>query len=79
MVDQKVHFKYNYGMIKVKNKTETKEFESLELAMSWAKTLNEVVTIQVNGHEFVGMFGADEIKEGVLPDGHTYTWKKRRI
>ena len=22
--------------------------------------------------------GADEIKDGVLPSGHTYTWMKRR-
>lgn len=66
-------------MIEVKNKTETKEFETLELAMDWAKTLNEFVSISVNGHEFVGRFGSDEIKQGVLPDGHEYTWKKRRI
>jgi hypothetical protein len=66
-------------MIEVKNKTETREFETLALAMDWAKTLDEFVTISVNGHEFVGRFGSDEIKQGVLPDGHTYTWKKRRI
>lgn len=66
-------------MIQVKNKKETREFETLALAMDWAKTLNEVVVIHANGHEFIGRFGADEIKEGVLPDGHTYTWKKRRI
>ena len=66
-------------MIQVKNKKETREFDTLALAMDWAKTLNEVVVIHVNGHEFVGRFGADEIKAGVLPDGHTYTWKKRRI
>jgi hypothetical protein len=66
-------------MIEVKNKEETREFETLELAMDWAKTLNEFVSISVNGHESVGRFGSDEIKQGVLPDGHTYTWKKRRI
>lgn len=66
-------------MIQVKNKNHTRKFETLALAMDWAKTLDEVVTIHVNGHEFIGRFGADEIKEGVLPDGHTYTWKKRRI
>ena len=79
MVDQIAHFLYNYGMIKVKNKTETKEFETLALAMDWAKTLNEVVVIHANGHEFVGKFGVDSIKEGVCPDGVAYTWKKRRI
>ena len=66
-------------MIEVKNKTETRQFESLDLAMAWAKTLNEFVTIHINGHEFVGLFGSDEIKQGVLPDGHAYTWKKRRL
>jgi hypothetical protein len=66
-------------MIEVKNKTETREFETFELAMNWAKTLNEFVSINFNGHEFVGKFGSDEIKQGVLPDGHEYTWKKRRI
>jgi hypothetical protein len=28
--------------------------------------------------EIVGMFGADEVKDGKLPDGHAYTWMKRR-
>ena len=79
MVDQNTHLLYNTHMIEVKNKNQTREFETLALAMDWAKTLNEFVTISVNGHEFVGRFGADEIKQGVLPDGHTYTWKKRRI
>lgn len=27
----------------------------------------------------VGKQGVDEIKNGVLPDGTDYTWKKRRI
>ena len=66
-------------MIKVKNKQETKEFETLALAMDWAKTLDEFVTIHVNGMELVGKFGSDSVKEGVLPDGNAYTWKKRRI
>jgi len=65
-------------MIEVKNKTGTREFETLALAIDWAKELGEFVTISVNGHEFVGKFGSDEIKEGMLPDGVAYTWKKRR-
>jgi hypothetical protein len=79
LVDRMVHFVYNHGMVEVKNKTETREFESLEQAMAWAKTLDEFVSIHVNGHEFVGLFGSDEITQGVLPDGHAYTWKKRRL
>ena len=65
-------------MIEVKSKTKRKEFETLALAMDWAKELGEFVTIKVNGMELVGKFGADEIKDGVLPDGADYTWKKRR-
>ena len=79
LVDRMVHFVYNHGMVEVKNKTETREFESLEQAMAWAKTLDEFVSIHVNGHEFVGLFGSDEITQVVLPDGHAYTWKKRRL
>jgi hypothetical protein len=44
-------------MIQVKNKNQTREFETLALAMDWAKTLNEFVSINFNGHEFVGKFG----------------------
>ena len=66
-------------MIEVKNNTETKEFETLDLAMEWAKELGDFVTIRVNGMKFVGRFGADSIKDGKCPDGVDYTWKKRRI
>jgi hypothetical protein len=66
-------------MIQVKSKTKTKEFETLDLAMSWAKNVNEFVTITVNGMEIVGRFGADSIVDGKCPDGVDYTWRKRRI
>ena len=66
-------------MIEVKNNTETKEFETLDLAMEWAKESGDFVTINFNGMEFVGRFGADSIKDGKCPDGVDYTWKKRRI
>ena len=66
-------------MIEVKNNTETREFETLDLAMDWAKESGDFVTIKVNGMEFVGRFGADSIKDGKCPDGVDYTWKKRRI
>ena len=66
-------------MIQVKSKTKTKEFETLDLAMTWAKTVDEFVTIQINGMEIVGRFGADSIVDGKCPDGVNYTWKKRRI
>jgi hypothetical protein len=66
-------------MIEVKNKTETREFETLALAMDWAKELGEFVTIKINGMELVGKFGADSVVDGKCPDGVDYTWKKRRI
>ena len=72
-------WRYNSGMIQVKSKTKIKEFETLDLAMSWAKTVDEFVTITVNGMEIVGRFGADSIVNGKCPDGVDYTWKKRRI
>jgi hypothetical protein len=66
-------------MIEVKSKTNIKEFETLALAMDWAKELGEFVTITINGMELVGMFGADSIVDGKCPDGVDYTWKKRRL
>ena len=66
-------------MIQVKSKTKIKEFETLDLAMTWAKDVNEFVTIQVNGMEIVGLFGADSIVDSKCPDGVDYTWRKRRI
>jgi len=66
-------------MIEVKSKENSKEFETLTLAMAWAKELGEFVTIRVNGMELVGKFGADSIVDGKCPDGVDYTWKKRRI
>jgi len=65
-------------MITVKHNTETHEFDTLDLAMVWAKELGEFVTIQFNGSEVVGKFGADGIKDGKLPNSEAYTWKKRR-
>jgi hypothetical protein len=47
--------------------------------MAFAKELGILVTINGGGMEIVGKFGADEIKDGLLPDGADYTWKKRRI
>jgi hypothetical protein len=65
-------------LITVKHDTEIHEFETLDQAMAWAKELGEFVTIQFNGVEVVGKFGADGIVDGKFPDGEHYTWKKRR-
>ena len=53
------------------------KFETLELAMNHAKTLNEFVVIKGDNVEIVGMFGADTIKDGKCPDGVEYSWMKR--
>ena len=56
-----------------------REFDGLTLAIEWANTIAEFVTIKGNGMEIVGRFGVDSIKDGRCPDGVEYTWKKRRI
>ena len=65
-------------MITVKHNTETHEFESLDQAMEWAKAIGEFVTIEFDGKQVVGIFGADSVLDGKLPNGETYRWKKRR-
>jgi|LauGreDrversion4_2_1035121.scaffolds.fasta_scaffold717693_2 hypothetical protein len=55
-----------------------RDFDNLGPAMDWAKTLAVFVTIKSKESEIVGKFGADEIKDGVCPDGTAYTWMKRR-
>ena len=66
-------------MYEVQSSIVTITVTTLDEAMKVAKILNEFVTIKGNGMEVVGKFGADTITEGVLPDGFTYDWKKRRI
>ena len=65
-------------LITVKHNTELREFDNLDQAMAWAKELGEFVTIQIDGLEVVGKFGADGILDGKLPNGDAYKWKKRR-
>jgi hypothetical protein len=54
------------------------EVKDLSEAMAFAKELGILVTINGGGMEIVGIFGADEIKDGMCPDGVPYTWMKRR-
>jgi hypothetical protein len=63
-------------MITVNSNTNSREFETLALAMDWAKELGEFVTIRVNGMELVGRFGVDAVKDGKCPDGVAYDWNK---
>jgi hypothetical protein len=57
-------------------KIKEQEFETLELAMACAKTLDEFVSITGNGVEIVGRFGVDSVQDGKTPDGVAYTWNK---
>jgi hypothetical protein len=46
--------------------------------MAFAKDLGESVTIQFDGKEVVGVFGASGVTDGKCPDGMDYSWNKRR-
>ena len=65
-------------MYNVASPTQQQDFESLDLAMAYARALGEFVTITGNSMEIVGVFGADSVKNGKCPDGVDYTWMKRR-
>jgi len=53
-----------------------KEFDTLNLAMAWAKTSDYFVTIKGGEFEIVGKFGVDSVENGLTPDGVAYTWNK---
>ncbi len=57
-------------------KIKDREFKNLDLAMQYAKTLNEFVTIKSKDFEVCGMFGVDSVKDGLCPDGIAYDWNK---
>jgi hypothetical protein len=61
---------------KVKTKEQQQEFTSLDLAMEYAKLINEFVTISGGEFEIVGRFGVDSVVDGKTPDGVAYTWNK---
>jgi hypothetical protein len=46
------------------------------LALSYAKTVAEFVTIKGGEFEIVGRFGVDSVKDGKCPDGIAYDWNK---
>ena len=68
-------------MFEVRNKDRVELYSAhtLNEAMLFAKDYAEFVSIKGDTFELVGCFGADEITQGILPDGTKYTWKKRRI
>ena len=63
-------------MYKVKTKEQQQEFVSLDLAMEYAKLINEFVTISGGEFEIVGRFGVDSVVDGKTPDGVAYIWNK---
>jgi len=65
-------------LVLLKHNLDIHEFNSLDEAMVFAKELGEFVTIQFDGKEVVGVFGATGITDGKCPDGMDYSWKKRR-
>lgn len=65
-------------MITVKHNSDIHECETFDQAMAWAKELGEFVTIQFDGMEVVGKFGADGILDGKFPNREIYTWKRRQ-
>jgi hypothetical protein len=65
-------------LVLVKSKLEIHQFNSLDEAIAFAKELGVFVTIQFDGKEVLGVFGATGIANGKCPDGIDYSWKKRR-
>jgi hypothetical protein len=65
-------------LVLVKHNLEIHQFASLDEAMAFAKELGEFVSIQFDGKEVVGVFGATGVADGKCPDGMAYSWKKRR-
>lgn len=53
------------------------EFNTLEEAIHYAKSLGLFVTIEGNGIQVCGIFGVDSIEEGKLPGGGNYTFNKK--
>ena len=54
------------------------EVKDLSAALAFATALGIPVTINGDGMEIVGVFGADSIENGLLPNGDRYGWYKRR-
>lgn len=63
-------------MFKVIYNEKEVDFESLDSAMDFAKTVDMFVTIKCEAFEVVGKFGVDSIKDGKCPDGVAYDWNK---
>jgi hypothetical protein len=61
-------------MYKVISKDDEQDFDDLDSAMAYAKTLNLFVTIKSNEFEVVGKFGVDEVTD---PDYNGWVSRKQ--
>ena len=50
--------------------------DTLDQAMTFAKSVADFVIIQGPSFEVCGVFGVDSIRDGVCPDGVKYDWNK---
>jgi hypothetical protein len=57
-------------------KIQQQEFDTLDQALAYAKTVNAFVVIQGPDFEVCGRFGVDAIQNGLCPDGIAYDWNK---
>jgi hypothetical protein len=57
-------------------KIQEQQFETLDQAMAYAKTVDAFVVIQGTDFEVCGRFGVDAIQNGRCPDGVVYDWNK---
>ena len=67
--------KKNYEVVS-KNLLPLFSCNTLDEAMSFAKTVGMFVTIKGPDFEVCGVFGVDAVKDGVCPDGVAYDWNK---
>jgi hypothetical protein len=63
-------------MYKVISKDNEQDFDNLDSAMIYAKTLNLFVTIKSNEFEVVGKFGVDEVTD---PDYNGWISRKKGL
>jgi sugar phosphate isomerase/epimerase len=70
---------YKVKWIKDVYNQDVADFDTIDEAMEYAKKLGLTVEISTPTYQIVGKFGADEIKNGITPDGLEYGWTKRRI
>jgi hypothetical protein len=75
-VDNHIKIIYNITMYKVISKDSEQEFDNLDLAMNYAKSLNIFVTIKSNEFEIVGKFGVDEVTD---PDYDGWISRKKGV